>query len=339
LRPYLALFRSGKSSLHPYAVARLAEQNFDYALSWFGDEHPADIGMADGAAFVHLQKGAKWPGLEQTLIAHWDTIQKYRYVWLPDDDLLATPEEVSRMFTICDELQLELAQPALTRDSYFTHLITLQHPQFQLRFTNFVEIMAPVLSVDLLSRVFHTLAGQISGYGLDSLWPRFSRLGKVAIIDDTPVKHTRPVGGPNYAFSEEAGLKPAHEDWLVSAGGFVETAADFHINFGGLLQSGDAICMGSTPQEIDAVLKALLASVNGAKTSALSMTRYVANHLTYWMGGDMGQARYPRALLRVVLNQALKHTGIRFPKGDFEAGFATDDEITTLVSADEAVLS
>jgi len=313
LKPFLALFRAGSHSLHPYAVARLAEQNFDYALSWFGDGHPGELGLADGAVFVHQQPGAKWPGLEQTLAAHWETIQKYRYIWLPDDDLLATPEDVSRMFAICSDLQLELAQPALTRDSYFSHLITMQHSEFQLRFTNFVEIMAPVLSVDMLARVFHTLAGQVSGYGLDSLWPRFSRLGRVAIIDDTPVKHTRPVGGPNYDFSKKAGLAPAHEDWLVSASGFVETAADYHINFGGLLQTGDAICIGSTSGEIDAVLKALLTSCNGLKGSALMLTRYLGNHFNYWAGSH-GNNRYPRALLRVVLNQALKHADIRFPR-------------------------
>lgn len=313
MKPYLALIRAGKSSLHPYAVARLAEQNFDYALSWFADEHPADIGMADGAAFVHMQKGAKWPGLEQTLIAHWDQVQKYRYVWMPDDDLLAEPEQVSRMFTICDELQLDLAQPALTRDSYFTHLISMQHSEFQLRFTNFVEIMAPILSTDMLGRVFHTLKGQVSGYGLDGLWPRYSHLGKVAIIDDTPVKHTRPVGGPNYQHSKDAGLSPAHEDWLVSAGGFVETPADYHINFGGLLQSGDPICIGSTADEANVLLRALLASSNGLKTNALQLTRYLSNHFNYWSGGEHG-ARYPRALVRVVLNQALKHAGIRFQK-------------------------
>ena len=311
MKPYLALFRAGPNSLHHHAVERLDAQNFDYALSWFGDQPPVH---AQGAAFVHMQKGAKWPGLEQTLLAHWDTIQKYRYVWLPDDDLLCTPEDVSRMFAICDDLQLELAQPALTRDSYFTHIVTMQHPEFQLRFTNFVEIMAPVLSADMLSRVFHTLAGQVSGYGLDGLWPRFSRLGKVAIIDDTPVKHTRPVGGPNYKFSKDAGLAPAHEDWLVPASGFVETPADFHVNFGGLLQNGDAICIGSTAGEIDAMLRALMSSCGGLKASALMVTRYLSNHFHYWAGGEMGHSRYPRALLRVVLNRELKHAGIRFPK-------------------------
>jgi len=313
MKSHLALFRAGPGSLHPHTTVRLAEQNFDYAVSWFGDVPPAPEASA-GALFVHYQKGAKWPGLEQTLIAHWDTIQKYRYVWLPDDDLLCVPEQVSRMFTICDELQLELAQPALTRDSYFTHLVTLQHSEFQLRFTNFVEIMAPVLSTDMLSRVFHTLRGQVSGYGLDGLWPRLSHLGRVAIIDDTPVKHTRPVGGPNYNFSKKAGLAPAHEDWLVSAGGFVETPADYQINFAGLLQNGDPICIGSTHGEIDAMLRALLTSCNGLKTSALQLTRYLGNHFNYWAGGEMGHSRYPRALLRVVLNQTLKDTGIRFER-------------------------
>ena len=291
MKPYLALFRSGPSSLHPHAVERLAEQNFDYALSWFGDEAPP----ADGAVFVHMQKGAKWPGLEQTLIAHWDTIQKYKYIWLPDDDL-----------------QLELAQPALTRDSYFTHAITLQHPAFQLRFTNFVEIMAPVLSTDMLARVFHTIGGNISGYGLDAVWPRFSQLGRVAIIDDTPVKHTRPVGGPNYLFSKKAGLAPAHEDWLCSASHFVESASDVQLNLAGLLQNGDPICIGSSTNEINVMLKHLIQSCNGLQMSALQLTRYLSNHFTYW-SGDAGPVRYPRAMLRIVLNQALRHCGIRFP--------------------------
>jgi hypothetical protein len=309
LKPYLALFRAGPNSLHPHAVQRLAEQNFDYALSWFGDQPPAH---ADGAAFVHFVKGAKWPGLEQTLLAHWDQIQKYRYVWLPDDDLLCVPEDVSRMFLICDELQLELAQPALTRDSYASHLITLQHPQFQLRFTNFVEIMAPLLSSDMLSRVFHTLAGRISGYGLDTLWPRFTQIGKMAIVDDTPVKHTRPVGGPNYKFSADIGLPPAQEALLVSATCGVETPADYQINYAGLLQNGDPICLGHTQDEANAMLKTIIGSVNGLGSTPLQLTRYLANHYHYWSGGEAGSA-YPRALLRIVLNQALRDSGIRFP--------------------------
>jgi hypothetical protein len=309
MKQYLALFRAGPNSLHPAAVERLSEQNFDYALSWFGDQPPQH---AAGAVFVHNQKGPKWPGLEQTIVAHWDTVKQYRYIWLPDDDLLCQPELVSKMFAVCSDLQLELAQPALTTDSYFTHVITLQHSAFQVRFTNFVEIMAPVLSIDLFARIFHSLQGNISGYGLDALWPRFTQLGRVAIIDDTPVKHTRPVGGPNYAFSQKAGVPPAVEDWLTSARSFVEH--DSQINFGGLLQSGDAICIGGTQHEINTVLQGLISSCNGMKLSALQLTHYLGSHLNYWSGGDSGRSRYPRSVLRVILNESLQHVGIRFPK-------------------------
>ncbi len=307
MKPYLALFRAGPSSLHPAAVERLEQQNFDYALSWFGDVPP----NAPGAAFVHMQKGAKWPGLEKTLAHHWDTISQYRYVWLPDDDLLCSPEQVSRMFLICEDLKLELAQPALTTDSYFSHLCTLQHQDFQVRFTNFVEIMAPIFSAEMLAKIYPTLAGNISGYGLDAVWPRMSSLGRVGIIDDTPVKHTRPVGGPNYLFNKTAGISPIHEDWIESARHFVEHAADFHINYGGLLQNGECVCLGSTAHEVEAVLTQLMGSISRMQgVTATQMTRYLSNHLEFTRGGD---ARYPRGLLRVVMNHALKGTGLQFP--------------------------
>ena len=310
MKPFLALFRAGKTSLHPHAVERLAEQNFDYALSWFADEPPE----APGAAFVHMQKGAKWPGLYETLRVHWDLISQYRYVWLPDDDLLCLPEDVSRMFSICSDLGLELAQPALTIDSYFSHVITLKHSAYQVRFTNFVEIMAPILSTDMLARVFHTMRDTVSGYGLDGVWPHFSGLGKVAIIDDTPVKHTRPVGGPNYAHSKKAGLDPVQEDWLMSASNFIETPSDLHLTFGGITQSGDAVCIGSTPSEIDLVLTTLLESCGNMPVTALQVTRYLSNHVAYWSGQAHGTIRYPREMLGIVLGRALRTQGIRFVK-------------------------
>ena len=305
----LAIFRSGAQSLHPKAVARLEGQNFDYALSYYGDGEPP----SSGAVFVDRQPGAKWPGLERTLLKHRDLIGRYDYVWLPDDDLLCEPELVSRMFAICSDLGLDLAQPALTQDSYHTHVVTLQHPEFQVRFTNFVEIMAPVFSRAFLEGVLPTLRGNLSGYGLDGLWPRMSRLGRVAIIDDTPVRHTRPISNSNYSANREAGIPAMFEDYMVSAAAFIEAPADFHINFGGLLKSGEAIALGTEPAQINRVLQALVDSLKQAPVAALPLTRYLSNHLAYSMGGEYGRIRYPRDVISIVLNQALAPTGIRFP--------------------------
>ena len=310
MKPYLALFRSGPSSLHPHAVERLASQNFDYALSYFGDDEP----VAPGAVFVHRQKGAKWPGLQATLAAYSDVIQQYRYVWFPDDDLLTTPENVSRMFLLCDELGIDLAQPALTPDSPHTHLITLQHKDFQVRFTNFVEIMAPVLSAEMLVKVFPTLHGCISGFGLDHVWPRLTTLGRVAILDATPVQHTRPVGGPNYRFNREAGLAPADEARVALARYAIETPAQFQINYAGVLQSGECICMGATADEANRLIGEVLSSTRDLKVNALTLTQYLSSHLAYWQGGSeyAGRSSYSRSLLRPLLNSALAKSGIVF---------------------------
>jgi hypothetical protein len=311
-RRFLALFRAGPKSLHPHAVAGLMAQNFDYALSYFGDQAPD----ADGAIFAHRADGAKWPGLEQTLIAHRDTIARYDYVWLPDDDLLCDPAAISRMFMICSELKLDLAQPALTSDSYYTHLVTLEHKAFQLRFTNFVEIMAPIFSAAFLARIVPTLAGNLSGWGLDALWPRMSRLGRVAIIDATPVKHTRPVCKGNYPANLAAGV-PAHvEDWLTAAASFIETQPDFHINLGGLLTGGESIAIGASGDQINTFLGHLISSLDAMKQKVppLYFARYLANHLSYWQGGELGKPRYPRDVVRTVLNQTLAPLGIAFPR-------------------------
>ncbi len=61
--------------------------------------------------------------------------------------------------------------------------------------------MAPVFSRAALRLCAPTFAQSRSGWGLDWLWPRLcdeAGLGRIAIIDATPVRHTRPVGGELY---------------------------------------------------------------------------------------------------------------------------------------------
>ncbi len=308
MKKHLAIFRCGANSLHRSALGDPAQRSFDYALSWFGDGEPE----ANGALFVHHQKGAKWPGLYETMLAHWATVSQYEYVWLPDDDLLCKPEDVDRMFRMCETLGLELAQPALTVDSYFAHIITLQHSAFMLRFTDFVEVMAPVFSRSMLARIMPTLDDVVSGYGLDQLWPRMSRMGKVAVIDETPVKHTRPLGGPNYKFSKDAGIPPHVEGWLCNASHFVDQPWDLQINFGGILKTGETCCLSSRIIDIEALFGSLLTSMASLPLSAVNVARYLSNHYNYVRGNDIESITARRDLVPVALNQVLKPRGIEF---------------------------
>jgi hypothetical protein len=133
-------------------------------------------------------------------------------VWLADDDIGCTQSDVNRLFDICRQYRLQLAQPALTPDSYISHVLTLRNRSFTLRFSNFVEAMAPCFSMEFLQKAWPTFSEVQSGWGLDSLWPRLLPDWKsIAIVDAVAVRHTRPVGGPNYPYLAERGINAYDE--------------------------------------------------------------------------------------------------------------------------------
>jgi hypothetical protein len=109
---------------------------------------------------------------------------------------------------------LLVAQPSLTLASYFSPCITLRHPLTRLRWTNFVETMLPCFHRDLLIRCLPLLDDRIGGWGLDWVWAQEAgpAPGRVAIIDQVAVTHTRPFGGPNYRFFQERGTTPEEEE-------------------------------------------------------------------------------------------------------------------------------
>ncbi len=111
------------------------------------------------------------------------------------------------------QYQLQVAQPALTWNSYFGHLTTVRNKRFRLRYTNYVEVMAPYLSANLLAMALPLFNSNLSGWGLDFVWARFAARPdvEIAIIDAVTVQHTRPVGGPNYKALRERGISPWDE--------------------------------------------------------------------------------------------------------------------------------
>ncbi len=82
-----------------------------------------------------------------------------------------------------------------------------------MRYTNFVEAMAPCFSADCLRRAQETFGESQSGWGIDWLWPSAvtDRENGIAIIDDIVIHHTRPLGGPNYDAMRAAGKSPRDE--------------------------------------------------------------------------------------------------------------------------------
>ena len=209
---FLVVVRAGDESLHPTWLQTRDTRNWDLIVNYYGDDTTRF--PAAGEGFVRIDsKGPKWPALARLMTETQDAWSAYDYVWFPDDDLATTGDDINRMFEVAVGLELHLAQPSLSWDSHIGVPLTLHNRSFSVRFSSFVEPMAPLFSAALLRRALPTFGETISGWGLDYVWPQLldNPARQCAILDCIQVRHTRPAGGPNYAFNNAAGIEPRKE--------------------------------------------------------------------------------------------------------------------------------
>jgi len=97
-RRNLVLLRAGDTSIHSHWLnAPDQERNWDLVINYFGD-HPEKF---RGGDWLRIDgKGLKWPGLNDFLRGHEQLVRQYDYIWLPDEDLLCTCQDINRLFEI-----------------------------------------------------------------------------------------------------------------------------------------------------------------------------------------------------------------------------------------------
>ena len=209
----LVLVRAGDQSLHPQWLTT-GPRSFDLAVSYFGD---AKDGGCAGADLYTRFKGGKWNGIARFFEERPTLLSDYDYIWLPDDDLRTTTEDIERIFQLARLHQLDVCQPTLSHESYYSYLETLTIPGFELRYSNMVEIMAPCLSAALLRQFLPMMAGSMSGFGFDMVWGRIhpSSARRCAMLDQVQVTHTRPVGSALRPVMTQAKQDPWREQDAV----------------------------------------------------------------------------------------------------------------------------
>jgi hypothetical protein len=202
----LAVVRCGDASLHQSWSG--AGRDFDIGVSYFGDDLTREF---PEARYVHRAKGGKWEGLFGFFKKFPATIEQYDYFWLAEDDILSDVDTINALCQIAVDYNLEVCQPSLDTNSFYSYLITLRHSSFLLRYTNFVEIMAPLITRAVLQEMLPMFEHLRIGFGLDFVFPVVaSKISGhadrcTAIIDSVSVCHTRPVGGPQHKMIKQAG--------------------------------------------------------------------------------------------------------------------------------------
>lgn len=244
-RRNLVFARVGPGSVHRYWLAEpAADRNWDLQLSTWMDDL---AGLTDGDFPVHLDTGVKWGCVGRFFTAHPELLDRYDYVHFPDDDLLFEAGSISRIFTICREHDLKIAQPALRLSSYASYPLVFECPAFHLRFANFVEPMGPVISSEHLRALLPYFAYWQTGWGLDDFWtltmgnPRWA----AAIIDSEPMLHVRPLHtGAIYSSFLTLGLDPYRDVAEIQAN--FANVPQGRLVYGGILRGGRRLGRTST---------------------------------------------------------------------------------------------
>lgn len=192
MNKYLVISPIGNESLHPEWVKE--KVNFDLVLIYYGgDESIAELNTKY-TPHIYMAKGSKYHLLKSFIKSNIDFISNYTHIWLPDNDVSISSENINKLFSLANEHQLSICQPAM--DGYFSHEITKPINNSILRYTNFVEVLAPLFDLETLLLVYDTFDLNHSSWGYDYLWAHL--LGypkdKIAIIDDIVMTHTKPVG-------------------------------------------------------------------------------------------------------------------------------------------------
>jgi len=232
----LIVLRAGADSLHR-SWTHLCAGRVDVAISVYDD---API---DAAAFVATNRspGGKFRGLAAFFDENAWVLNAYSHFWIFEDDLFLPFDSLLTMQTMIERFDFTLCAPSLTTESFMSWPITVQNSSFALRATDFVEVMAPVMSRAFLQRALPHFADNHTGWGYEWLWRKLldEMNTFAAILDAAPIVHTRPIGkGQLYGeATDNVTVGMAEADELFRKHGIDNERAPFRNHFG--LSRGD----------------------------------------------------------------------------------------------------
>jgi len=199
---YLIIIPAGDRSRH---LEWKKDPSVDLCVIYYNDNPEIAKKFKESAEYFYQAAGPKWSLLKLPLR---DKIyENYKYIWLPDDDLIFENRNVGpgELFDLMVKSGADLAQPALIDNGNILpkYKKNLQYIRkgYPFRKTRFVEIMAPMFSINAFKKIIKTIMDPDakSGWGLDTVWPMY--IPKMAILNAVPIIHTVPISKPNMSSS------------------------------------------------------------------------------------------------------------------------------------------
>jgi len=171
----------------------------DYLGEFFGAHRLFDVALNDysgegkgteGAEYRFAEAGHKWPCFHRNLER---ITKRYEYYAVFDPDLKVSMAGLNALFVTGYALNLQLYQPGLSADSYYSFPSLLARRNSLVREVSMVEIMMPFFSAAALEKCRQTFVETESGWGCDVAWSRLLDFKGIAVVDAVQAVHTRPV--------------------------------------------------------------------------------------------------------------------------------------------------
>lgn len=122
---------------------------------------------------------------------------QFKYIGFLDDDILFSISSFNEMLHIASQHKLNVFQPSIAKDSYFSHRKFVHQSGYYVSKTDWVEIMAPFYEQVLFEACQPYFQYAISGQGIDCyIMPCMQKIHKkeqTAVVHTSMIKHTRPI--------------------------------------------------------------------------------------------------------------------------------------------------
>jgi GR25 family glycosyltransferase involved in LPS biosynthesis len=144
-------------------------QTYDVYVIYFGNDIEVFKRYQSKVYFSERRQGSKFQNFYHFYKNYRDVIELYDYIFILDDDICMTHQDIESMFKFASDYDLLICQPSFTHESQISHAITKHIPKVILQYTNFVEVNTPLFKKEALIRLMDKYHPVLIGWGIDYL--------------------------------------------------------------------------------------------------------------------------------------------------------------------------
>jgi len=145
-------------------------RNYDLAVVHYGNKKELFDLYKSVSVFCESRKASKFQNFSYFYKYYNGIFSNYDYIFILDDDIKISSEDINKMFDIAKEKNLSICQPSFSKNSKISHNITKNISDVRLTYTNFVEVNCPLFNKQSIVNLMDVYDDSLIGWGVDYLY-------------------------------------------------------------------------------------------------------------------------------------------------------------------------